>query len=35
MNSAVSLDELLNDLLQLHHAGMLRLIIDLPDAHEP
>ena len=35
MNSAVSLDELLSDLLQLHHAGMLRLIIDLPDAHEP
>jgi len=30
MNDAVSRDELLNDLLQLHEAGMLRLVIDLP-----
>ncbi|MCG8346803.1 MAG: hypothetical protein MI924_03345 [Chloroflexales bacterium] len=34
MNGAVSRDELLNDLLQLHEAGMLRLVIDLPSSHD-
>lgn len=34
MSGALSRDELLNDLLQLHEAGMLRLVVDLPGADE-
>ncbi|MDW8212775.1 MAG: hypothetical protein RMJ55_04410 [Roseiflexaceae bacterium] len=34
INGAVSRDELLNDLLQLHERGMVRLIIDLPESED-
>lgn len=34
MSGEVSRDVLLNDLLQLHEAGMLRLVIDLPSMDE-
>jgi hypothetical protein len=31
MNGTISRDDLLNDLLQLHENGLLRLIVDLPE----
>jgi hypothetical protein len=32
INGTISRDEVLNDLLQLHETGMLRLVIDLPES---
>jgi hypothetical protein len=31
MNGAISRDELLRELLQLHEHGVVRLVIDLPE----